>query len=88
MRIEPPPSQAEAIGTSPAATAAPSRRSIRRGCAAGPRVAGDAQVADSVKPQIASSGSNVLPTTIAPASRSRRTISQSALAGSGKPSVP
>ena len=45
-------------------------------------------VADSVKPQIASSGSRVRPTTIAPASRSRRTISESSVAGSSKASVP
>ena len=79
MRIEPPPSAAEAIGTSPAATAAalpplepPGLRCGFQGLRVTP------QVADSVKPQIASSGSSVLPTMIAPASRSRRTISQSA----------
>jgi hypothetical protein len=45
-------------------------------------------VADSEKPQIAISGSNVRPTMIAPASRNRRTTSESAFAGSLKPSVP
>ena len=89
MRIEPAPSEAEAIGTRPAATAAalpplepPGVRCGFQGLRVTP------QVADSVKPQIASSGSSVLPTTIAPASRSRRTISESAAAGSVKPSVP
>ncbi len=89
MRIEPAPSEAEAIGTRPAATAAalpplepPGVRCGFQGLRVTPKVA------DSVKPQIASSGSSVLPTTIAPASRSRRTISESAATGSGKPSVP
>ena len=89
MRIEPAPSEAEAIGTRPAATAAalpplepPGVRCSFQGLRVTPKVA------DSVKPQIASSGSSVLPTTIAPASRRRRTISESAAAGSGKPSVP
>ncbi len=84
MRIEPPPSEADAIGTSPAATAAalpplepPGLRCGSHGLRVTP------QVADSVKPQIASSGSSVLPSTIAPASRSLRTISESAGAGSG-----
>ena len=89
MRIDPAPSVASAIGTSPAATAAalppldpPGVRCGSQGLRVTP------QVAVSVKPQIASSGSVVLPTTIAPASRRRRTISLSALAGSAKPSVP
>ena len=76
MRIEPAPSEAEAIATSPAATAAalpplepPGLRCGFHGLRETP------QVADSVKPQIASSGRWVMPMTIAPASRRRRTIS-------------
>ena len=82
MRIEPPPSPAEAIGTIPAATAAPEPPLEPPGVRCrfqGLRVT--PCVADSVKPQIASSGSLVRPTTIAPASRRRRTISESSLAG-------
>ena len=44
--------------------------------------------ADSVNGQIVSSGTLVLPTTIAPAARSRRTSSLSALAGGSVTAVP
>ena len=66
----------------PAATAAapppvepPALRSGLRGLRVPP------WASDSVKPQIASSGSRVFPTTIAPAARSRRTSSSSVAAG-------
>ena len=89
MRIEPAPSEAEAIGTSPAATAAalpplepPGVRCGSQGLRVTP------QVADSVKPQIASSGSSVLPTTIAPGLAQPPHHLRVGRAGSGKPSVP
>ncbi len=77
MRTEPRPSLPCAIGTSPAATAAaappdepPGVRSVRHGL----RVIA---VASSVSAQMPSSGIRVMPTTIAPAPRSRRTTSWS-----------
>ncbi len=89
MRIEPPPSEADAPAQSPAAVAEadppldpPGVREVSHGL----RVMPHASV--SVKPQMASSGRFVLPRTIAPAARSRRTISPSAVAGSSKPLVP
>ena len=89
MRIEPAPSDAVASATSPAATAAalpplepPGLRWGFQGLRVTP------QVADSVKPEIASSGRWVLPITIAPAARRRRTISASSRTGSGNASVP
>ena len=82
MRIEPPPSDAVAPAQSPAAVAAaeppldpPGVRDVSHGF----RVIPHASV--SVKPQMASSGRFVLPRTIAPAARRRRTISPSASAG-------
>ena len=85
MRIEPAPSEAEASGTRPAATAAalpPLEPPVPRWGFQGLRVT--PQVADSVKPKIASSGRLVLPTTIAPAPRSRCTISESAVGRLGE----
>ena len=82
IRIEPPPSEADAPPTSPAATAAalpplepPGLRSVFQGLRVAP------QPFDSVKPQIASSGSVVLARITAPAARSRATISPSPAAG-------
>jgi hypothetical protein len=81
IRIEPPPSFAWAIGTIPAAVALalppeepPGVRDGSHGLRAGPKRSG------SVTGRIPSSGVFVLPTMIAPASRSRRT---SALSASG-----
>ena len=90
IRIEPPPSDPSAIGTSPAATAAalpplepPGLRSSFHGLRVIPNAA------ELVKcPQAASSHSAVLPSTIAPAARSRRTTSESAGAGSRRPPLP
>jgi hypothetical protein len=89
IRIDPAPSEALAIETIPDATAAalppldpPQLRCGSHGLRVTP------QVADSVNPWIASSGRFVLPTMTAPAARSLRTISESALAGSSKASVP
>ena len=72
MRIEPPPSEAEAAPTSPAATAAPlppleppGDRWVSQGLRVMP------QRWDSVNAQIASSGNVVLPMITAPAARSR-----------------
>ena len=72
MRIEPAPSAATAAGTSPAATAAaeppldpPGVRSVSHGLRVTPHVI------DSVNGHSPSSGIFVLPTTIAPAARSR-----------------
>ena len=83
MRIEPAPSAATAAGTRPAATAAaepplepPGVRSVSHGLRVTPHVI------DSVNGHSPSSRIFVLPTTIAPASRSRRTTSESAPAGS------
>ena len=82
IRIEPAPSAASAAGTIPAATAAadpplepPGVRSGSHGLRVTP------QVTDSVNGHSPSSGIFVLPTTIAPAARSRRTTSASAAAG-------
>ena len=82
IRIEPPPSDAVAPAQRPAAVAAaeppldpPGVREVSHGF----RVIPHASV--SVKPQMASSGRFVLPSTIAPAARRRRTISPSACGG-------
>ena len=79
MRIDPAPSTASAPGTSPAATAAaeppldpPGVRSTSHGLRVTPHVI------DSVNGHSPISGIVVLPITIAPASRSRRTTSASA----------
>ena len=89
MRIEPAPSEAVAPPTIPAATAAPlppldppGVRSVSHGLRVTP------QRSDSVKPQIASSGRVVLAMITAPAARSLRTSSPSAVAGSSKAPVP
>ena len=81
IRIEPAPSTPIAAGTRPAATAAadppldpPGVRSTSQGLRVTP------QVIDSVNGHSPSSGMVVLPTTIAPASRRRRTTSASAVA--------
>ena len=83
IRIEPPPSEACAAPTRPAATAAalpPLEPPVVRSVSHGLRVI--PVVFDSVKPQIASSGSVVFARITAPAPRSRLTISASAVAGS------
>ena len=84
MRIEPAPSTPSAAGTMPAATAAaeppldpPGVRSTSHGLRVTP------QVTDSVNGHRPSSGIVVLPTTTAPAARSRRTTSAS-LGGAGR----
>ena len=90
MRIEPPPSVARPTAARPAATAAPlppleppGDREVFHGLRVGP------QPSLSVKPQIASSGSVVLPITTAPAARNLRTDSPSDRAGtSSKARVP
>ncbi len=82
-RSEPPPSVPSASGTIPLATAAappPVDPPALRDGSSGFRVPPVA--VDSVSAQIASSGIRVLPTTTAPAARSRRTSSSSAAAGS------
>ena len=78
MRIEPPPSLAWAMPTIPAATAAalppeepPGVRSRFQGLWAAPKRSG------SVTGRMPSSGQLVLPTTIAPAARRRRTTAES-----------
>ena len=78
MRIEPPPSEPRAAPTIPAATAAPlppldppGVRSSDHGLRVAPKAS------DSVNGQIVSSGTCVLPMTIAPAARSARTTSAS-----------
>src|SRR5215218_6298137 len=83
MRIEPAPSVASAAAAKPAATAAadpplepPGERPVSHGLRVTP------QVADSVKGHCISSGTCVLPSTIAPAARSRATTSASAASGS------
>ena len=83
MRMDPAPSLAEAAPTRPAATAAaepplepPGVRPVSHGL----RVSPVASL--SVNPQIASSGRLVTPNTIAPASRSRCTCTEFAVAGS------
>src|SRR5690242_15882338 len=79
IRIDPPPSDAVAAGTSPAATAAaepPDEPPVVRVGSQGLRVIPLASVA--VQGKIVSSGTFVIPIGIAPATRSRRTISESA----------
>src|SRR5581483_1359891 len=76
MRIEPPPSEAPAIGTMPAATAAaapPEEPPGERPVSHGLRVAPHSAV--SVMPLSANSGVAVLPKITRPAPRKRRTIS-------------
>ena len=87
--MEPAPSEAVATAASPAATAAPlppeeppGVRSAFQGFRVTP------QVGDSVNIVQASSGRLVLPITIAPAARSRLTISQSSVAGFSTQPVP
>ena len=78
MRIEPPPSEPSATPHRPAATAAPVPPLEPPGVWSsdhGLRVAPKAS--DSVKGKIVSSGTWVLPITIAPAPRSARTMSAS-----------
>ena len=82
MRIEPAPSDPSAAPASPAATAAaeppdepPGVRCRSHGLRVTPNVG------DSVHGVIVSSGTCVLPTITAPAERSRRTTSASAVAG-------
>ena len=82
IRIEPAPSDAVAAAHSPAATAAalppldpPGLRSVFHGLRVIPKAG------PSVSPMIASSGVFVLPMTIAPAARRRRTSSLSWVAG-------
>ena len=89
MRIEPAPSAPIAAGTMPAATAAaeppldpPGVRSTSHGLRVTP------QVTDSVNGHRPSSGIVVLPTTTAPAARSRRTTSASSAARSVNAAVP
>ena len=81
MRIEPPPSLPCAIATMPAATPAalppeepPGVRDVSQGLRAGPKRSG------SLTGRMPISGRLVLPTTIAPAARRRRTV---ALSSSG-----
>src|SRR4051812_19396670 len=78
MRIEPPPSLPCAIDTMPAATPAalppdepPGVREVSHGLRAGPKRSG------SLTGRIPISGRLVLPTTIAPAARSLRTVALS-----------
>ena len=89
MRIEPPPSEASAPPTRPAATAEaepplepPGVRLRSHGLRVAPNVG------DSVNGVISSSGTWVLPTITAPAARSRRTTSASSRAGSPNALVP
>src|SRR5437588_6436671 len=84
VRIEPPPSAAVAAGTLPAAPAVadpPEEPPGVRVVSHGLRVIPFASLA--VHGQVMSSGTLVMPIGIAPAARSRRTISESA--GSGGP---
>src|SRR5205085_5388159 len=79
IRIDPPPSAAVAAGTIPAATAAadpPEEPPGVRVVSHGLRVIPFASLA--VHGQVISSGTLVIPIGIAPAARSRRTISESA----------
>ena len=89
MRIEPPPSEASAPPTRPAATAEaepplepPGVRLRSHGLRVAPNVG------DSVNGVISSSGTWVLPMITAPAARSRRTTSASSRAGSPNALVP
>ncbi len=82
IRIDPPPSVPVASGARPAASAAPlppleppGDHSMAQGLPVSPKSRFE------VKPSNANSGRFVLPTTIAPAARSRATISQSRSAG-------
>src|ERR1700722_14918213 len=89
MRIEPSPSDPNAPPASPAATAAPEPPLDPPGVywtVQGWRVA--PKVGVSVKGHSVSSGTLVLPITIAPAARRRRTTSESALAGELTTPVP
>ena len=89
IRIEPAPSEPKAAPTSPAATAAPLPPLEPPGAcwsSHGLRVA--PYVAVSVNGHSIISGTLVLPITIAPASRSLRTTSASARAGSSTALVP
>jgi hypothetical protein len=86
MRIDPPPSEPVAQGTSPAATAAaepPDDPPVVRVVFHGLRVTPVASLA--VQGKIISSGTFVIPIGMAPAARRRRTASASA--GSGGPYV-
>src|SRR5919108_1794410 len=84
IRTEPPPSDPVAMGASPAARAAPEPpldppgdQSSAHGFRVGPKRR------FAVNPSVSNSGTLVLPTTIAPAARSRETTSPSAPAGGG-----
>src|SRR5205807_9789228 len=82
IRIEPPPSEPVAAGTIPEATAAaepPEEPPVVRVGSQGLRVTPFASVA--VHGKIISSGTLVIPIGIAPAARSRRTISASSRCG-------
>ena len=82
IRIEPPPSEAPAAGTSPAATAAaepPEEPPGVRVRSHGLRVTPSASLA--VHGNSISSGTRVIPIGIAPAARSRRSASASAVCG-------
>ena len=87
IRIEPPPSEAEAAPTRPAATAAPEpplEPPVVRDGSQGLRVSPQASV--SVKPQIASSGRVVLPSSTAPGlAQLRGQCAASAVGGRSKP---
>ena len=83
MRIDPPPSPASAAPTRPAATAAALPPLEPPGvCPSSHGLRVTPQVGDSVQGNAPSSGMCVLPITTAPAARTRRTISESAFAGS------
>ncbi len=89
MRMDPAPSEPRAAGTSPAATAAaeppdepPGVCSLLQGLRVTPKAG------PSVKAHCPSSQELVLPTTTAPAARSLRTASLSAVAGGSAPSQP
>ena len=81
MRIEPPPSVPSASAAIPAATAAALPPLEPPGSRAGLRGLRVMPSADWVNPHTASSGIRVLPTTTAPARRSRLTSSSSRRAG-------
>src|SRR5947209_13636701 len=82
MRIDPPPSDPVANGTSPAATAAAEPPEDPPGVRLGSHGLRVTPLAsETVQGKIISSGTFVTPMGIAPAARSRRTASASALAG-------
>ena len=81
MRIEPPPSVPSASAAIPAATAAAAPPLEPPGSSAGSSGLRVVPSAEWVKPQIASSGIRVLPSTTAPAARRRLTSSSSRRAG-------